>query len=325
MLLLTGGTGLIGRHTLTTLRQRGHEVVALARSAESAGQLRGAGAQVLEGDVSDPATWERIERVEAIIHSAASVFTRSTWADYLRVNVDATRLAARRARTLGVPLIHISSVAVYGPHGARPVGENAAIGSLETGEFYPRSKRLAEQAVWEEVARGLRTIVLRPCVVYGEGDRLFLPKLVGIAQRGWFPVIGGGKHLIPIVYAGNVAEGVVAALESESGWGKAFNLTNDDQLTADQLVAGIAAGLGRRVRSARLPSGIARLAAGAIDLFRPLMNGHLPPVRGGVAFLSGGHPYTSAAALTDLGWRPTHRHAEALPRSVRWVIRGERA
>lgn len=324
MILLTGGTGLIGRHTLTALQQRGHRVVALARSQHSANALRAAGATVFEGDVADAETWNRVTGVSAIIHSAASVFTRSDWPGYIRTNVDATRLAAQRARTLGVPLIHISSVAVYGRHDILPVREDAVIGPVETGEFYSRSKWLAEQAVWAEVTQGLQAVVLRPCVVYGEGDRLFLPKLVRIAQRGWFPLIGTGRQLLRLVYAGNVAEGIVTALEAQQ-WGKAFNLTNDDPITANELVDGLADGLQRKVRPIRMPAGLARFSAGVIDALRPLSGSHLPLVRGGVAFLSGGHPYTSAAAISELGWRPSHRHAAALPRAVRWVIEERRA
>jgi nucleoside-diphosphate-sugar epimerase len=319
MILLTGGTGLVGRHTLELLLRRGRRVLALSRSARSSAELGQAGAEVIEGDVADGETWQRIRDVTAIIHSAASVYTGGDWSGYQRVNVAATALAAARAREVGAPLIHISSVAVYGRHTTRPVAEDAAIGSVEDGEFYPRSKRLAEQAVWEEVARGLQAIALRPCVVYGEGDRLFLPKLVRVARRGWFPVAGNGRSVVPLVYAGNVAEGVVAALEAREGWGRAYNLANDDLITADELVAGLSEGLHREVRPVHLPAGPARWAARALDALRPLTGSRLPPVAGGVAFLSGGHPYTSGAAREVLGWKPTHRHRDALPRSVRWV------
>ncbi len=321
MILLTGGTGLIGRHTLELLLRRGHRVLALSRSTHASAALRQAGAEIIEGDVADGGTWNRIDKVAGVIHSAASVYTGSDWSGYHRVNVTATARAAARARELGVPLIHISSVAVYGRRGARPVAEDAAIGPVDDGEFYPRSKRLAERAVWEEVERGLQAIALRPCVVYGEGDRLFLPKLVRMARRGWFPLPGDGRSVVPLVYAGNVAEGVLAALEARAGWGRPYNLANDDAITADELVTGLSQGLERRVRPLHLPAGPARWAARALDALRPLTGSHLPPVAGGVEFLCSGHPYTSSAAREVLGWAPGHRHTEALPRSVRWACR----
>jgi nucleoside-diphosphate-sugar epimerase len=325
MILLTGGTGLIGRHTLDLLVGQGRAVLAMARSPASAAQLEQAGAMILAGDISDPSVWQRLDKVSAIIHCAASVFTRGSWDDYRRTNVEATRHAAARARTLGIPLIHVSSVAVYADGRVRPasVSESAPIGDPTSPEMYPRSKRLAEAEVWREAEEGLQTIVVRPCVVYGEGDRLFLPKLVKLAKRGWFPVVGKGLTPLPLVYAGNVAEGIVAALDAKEGWGQAYNLTNDGLVTGNDLVMALANGLRRPVKPRRVPLGLARVTASALDLLRPLAGAHLPPLRSGVAFLGGGNAYSSRAAIEVLGWRPSHRHSQALPRSVRWVDEGK--
>jgi nucleoside-diphosphate-sugar epimerase len=321
MILLTGGTGLIGRHTLDLLQRSNRPVLALARSDASAEVLRGAGAQVLSGDVADATTWNRVDGVSAIIHSAASVFTGSDWPAYRRVNVEATRLAAERALTLGIPLIHVSSVAVYNYRKRTPgsITEQSPAGDPELGDFYSRSKRLAELEVWKGVERGLGAVVLRPCVVYGEGDRLFLPKLLRIAQRGWFPVLGDGLAPLALVYAGNVADGIVAAMDTRAAIGRAFNLTNDGLVTGNDLVIGMANGLRRPVKPRRIPLGIARAAAAMGDLLRPLTGSQMPPLRSGVAFLGGGNPYLSAAAIETLGWIPSHRHRDSLPRAVRAV------
>lgn len=325
MILLTGGSGLIGRHTLELLHRTGRPTLALARSDATAASLSSSGATVLMGDVADERTWSGVDNVSAIIHSAASVFTRSDWESYRRVNVDATRFAAERALTLGVPLIHVSSVAVYNYRHRVPgsIDEKSPTGNPADGDLYSRSKRLAELEVWKAVEHGLKAIVVRPCVVYGEGDRLFLPKLLRLAQRGWFPVLGDGEAPLAMVYAGNVAEGIVAALDAREGWGRPFNLTNDGVVTGNDLVIALAKGLQRQVTPRRVPLGIARAGASFVDLLRPLTRSHMPPLRSGVAFLGGGNPYRSTAATSTLGWSPSHRHGEALPRSIRWVVERE--
>lgn len=292
---------------------------ALARTPATAVALGARGAEIALGNAEDPAVWQELTGCTGIIHAAAQVYGTSDWSLYQRLNVAATRLAAERARQLDVPLIHISSVAVYGDRGRVPpesLTEEAPVGSVADGGMYARSKRLAEEAVWRERDRGLRAIALRPCVVYGEGDRLFLPNLVRRARRGWLPVIGDGKATLPLVYAGNVAQAVVAALGTTEGWGRPFNVTNDGNITGAELVTLIGRGMGQPVRGIRIPRSLAAAAAGLIDLAGRASSANLPGLGAAVRFLADGNPFNSEAARTVLGWAPRELHAEALPRAV---------
>ncbi len=321
MIFLTGASGLLGLHILAHLRSRGDSVMALARTPASAERLATRGAEILPGDVADPATWQRVRGVSAIIHSAAVIVSRDGWDTYQRINVEATRLAAQRARDLGVPLIHISSVAVYrADAGEQPPGtvaEDYPIGPRGTGDRYARSKRLAEDVVREEMARGLVAVLLRPCVVYGEGDRLFLPGIVGHARRGFFPLVGAGRASLPIVHAANVAAAVAATLRHPAAGGRVFNVTNDGELTGLDFVAGLGAGLNQRVRAVHLPTGAARGVASVVDRVRGVFGPPFPSFRASVRFLEGGNPFTSAALTRDLGWAPVVAHREAFPAAVR--------
>lgn len=321
MIFLTGGSGLLGLHILAHLRSRGDSVLALARTPARAGRLAARGAETLQGDVADPATWQQVRGVTAIIHSAAVIVSPEGWDTYERINVGATRLAAQRARDLGVPLIHISSVAVYGADaGEQPPGtvaEDYPIGPRGAGDRYARSKRLAEDVVREEMTRGLVAVMLRPCVVYGAGDRLFLPGIVRHARRGFFPLVGPGRAPLPIVHAANVAAAVAVTLGNPAAGGRVFNVTNDGELTGLEFVAGLAAGLGRPVRAVHLPAGAARGLATVGDRVRGIFGPPFPSFRASVRFLEGGNPFTSAALVRDLGWAPVVPHREALPAAVR--------
>src|ERR671922_2014048 len=108
---------------------------------------------------------------------------------------------------------------------------------MREGAWYGRSKREAEQAVWRVAERGLRAIALRPCVIYGPHDRLFLPGLVRSAKRRVFPLFGAGDRPMAIVHARSVAEAVLAALDSRDGWGRSYNVTGDGAITPRQVVA----------------------------------------------------------------------------------------
>ena len=321
MIFLTGGSGLLGLHILEDQRDRGGAVMALARSPAAASAVAARGATPVTGDVTDPATWDRVEGVRAIVHAAALIAGKGGWPAYERANVHATRLAARRARALGVPLVHLSSVAVYqhGLLGAAPgsVTEDHPTGSRTRGQHYARSKRLAEDVVREEMGRGLRAVLLRPCVVYGTGDRLFLPNVVRRARHGLFPVVGGGTRPLAMVHARNVAVAVAAALNQPAALGRTYNVTNDGEVTGRDLVAALATGLGRPVRAACLPFPPLLGAAAVVDLLLRLTGRSSFGLREAVRFLRGGNPYTSHRLATELGWRPVVAHPSALPEAIR--------
>ena len=299
-------------------------MTALVRDQAGERLVESRGARAVTGSVESPETWAGVSRCRAIIHSAALIAGRFSWERFYEVNVAGARRAAERARQLGVPLVHVSSVAVYGRNyrpGA-PVNEAAAFAVLSDQDYYARSKRMAEEAVWEETARGLRAIAIRPCVVYGEGDRLFLPKLVrNLARRRRIPLIGGGTRPLALVHARNVAQAVVLALDPPQ-WGQAYNVTNDDDITAREFVAAVGRGLGRDLRTISLPAKPVLALARIFDRGRRLLGPSRYPgsMTSAVRFWRGGNPYTSEKARNDLGWAPTIKHAPGVEIAARAIL-----
>jgi nucleoside-diphosphate-sugar epimerase len=222
-------------------------------------------------------------------------------------------------------LVHISSVAVYGRRetydgGPGSVDEDFGLARpLFLGDHYARSKREAEQAVWQVAAEtGLRAAALRPCVVYGEGDRHFSPRVAAALRWRLAPLIGSGTNALSVVYAGNVAAAVVAALDRPAVRGP-FNVANDGGLTLREFLERFAAGLGVRLRPVPIPAAAAwraaRLADGALRLARPAAPMAL--LKTAVQFLSSANPYTSLRAERELGWRPVVPPADAAERTGR--------
>lgn len=320
---VTGGTGLVGTAVIRQLVARGGEVRALVRTEAGAGQLRAMGATPVFGAVEDPRLWDGLHDADAVVHAAALVAARLPWPVFYRVNVEGTRLAAAAARRLGARLVHVSSVAVYGrraydepPFSRR---EDAPLGPLEEHDFYARSKRLAEEAVRAEFALGLPAVILRPCVVYGEGDRLFLPRLAAVARKGWLPRVGPGTLPMAVVNAASVAEATVRALDVPSAVGRTYNVTDDGPITPREFVAALAAGLGRPIRTIPLPDSAAlAIARGAQAILRLLGPGLYPgTITGAVRFWRGGNPYSVDRARAELGWAHRVDHQDIIAALVR--------
>jgi len=331
--VVTGGSGLVGSHVIADLVAAGERVRAIARPPARDAVLR-LGAEPVVGDVTDPAVWRAAldvpGGVRGVVHAAALVAPRARLADFIAVNVGGTRQAAVAARAAGARLVHVSSVAVYGratTYAAGPgtVDESFPVAPLAPTDFYARSKRLAEDALWEETARGLWSVALRPNVIYGERDRLFSPKVVRVVRTGVVPQVGPGTNVLSIVYAGNVAAAAVLALDAAVPGGAAYHVTNDGALTQREFVDAFAAALGVRVWRVRLARGPAALAVATTTALRRVLR---PGRYGGVAagavhFLSGDNPYRSDRAQAELGWRPVVDPRTAIQRTVRWMMENE--
>ncbi len=324
--LVTGGTGLVGSHAIERLTREGHQVRAMVRSSDGRTFVERLGAEGFLGSVEQPQSWEAAGGCDAIVHAAAIVVEPSGWERYRAVNVDATRLAVEAAARHRARLAHISSVAVYGRQpeagpGAR-LTEDAPFQPIRERDYYARSKRLAEEILWRRAQElGVSAVALRPCVIYGERDRIFVARLIRFLQRGFVPLVGAGGNDLAVVYAGNVVEAALAALARPEVRG-AFNITNDGGLSQREFFETIGAAIGRRPRFVRLPLGVA-VALGALAHLPPRLlspRRYAPSPASGVRFMARDNPYTSEKAERELGWRPSTPPREALRRTVRWFV-----
>jgi nucleoside-diphosphate-sugar epimerase len=258
---------------------------------------------------------------ECLIHSAALVYSGAPWPEIRSVNVEATRAAMGAAALAGISrAVHVSSIAVYGT-GLRLADEETPLDSpLSPPNLYARSKREAERVAGEvAVEAGMKLTVVRPSAVYGERDRLFAPRLSRVVKLPWIPILGSGGNRVPVVYAGNVARGILLALR-HAGPERVFNLSQDDPVTQKELLAAFAEGFGRAPRFVSVPAGLIRGAAkvtSRLGASVPGMQG-LPLER--VAQYGLEHnPYPSRRAHEVLGWTEHTGHAEALRRTAEWL------
>lgn len=326
---VTGGTGLVGRHVIAQLTARGDGVVALARSDAAASALGAAGASVVRGDLTAgalPADVLAAARAcDGIVHAAAVVMSRRPWEHFRATNVAPTIELARLAAAAGCRLVHLSSVAVYGRRttyegGTGSVTEDFGMDRpLFAGDHYARSKREAEQALWRVADEtGLRAAALRPCVIYGEGDRHFVRRVARLLRTGWAPIVGDGTNALGVVYAGNVAGAVLAALDRPQACG-AFNVANDGVVTQREFLTHFAEGLGVRLRIVPVPRALAWGGATAADAVLRLVRPGAPMtlLKVAVQFLANPNPYVSRRACDELGWSPAVPPREALRRTAR--------
>lgn len=319
---LTGGTGLLGTHLAALLREHGHDVVALHRQGADTLFLEEVGCKLVHGDVRDEPTdlAHAMRGCTHAVHSAALVYADGSWPTVRAVNVEGTENVARAAVEAGIThLLHVSSVAVYGTTDGEVDETDSLAAELPASDLYARSKREAEMAVRRvEAETGLSVTVVRPSAVYGERDRLMVPAIANIVRAPVVPLFGPGDNTLPVVYAGNVAEAMLLALEAGRGR-ETFDIGCDLSLTQRDLMAWLAEGLGKRARLVPIPAPLVRGAVGVAGRLGLQIPGakHLPLERL-VRLALGENPYPSRRIREELGWAPATPHRDALVRSGEW-------
>ena len=325
-IFVTGGTGLVGSHAIERFTALGHDVVALARTERGRHFVRELGATPAAGCVELADDWQSAAGADVILHAAAIVTDPTGWDRYQRINVQGTLHAVRAAAESGSRLLHVSSVAVYGRRpeaGATArVAEDTRFGPIAEADYYARSKREAEAALWSEAERrGVSAVAVRPCVIYGERERLFMSRLLRLLRHGIAPLVGSGDNTLAMVYVGNVVDALECAVRHPGITGP-FNTANDGGFTQRELYQIIGEALGRRMRLVRIPEPVA-ISAGtawqiACRLLRPGRYTGLGSSSG--RFLARDNPYDSGRATRELGWRPRADPQAALRRSVEWFL-----
>jgi NADH dehydrogenase len=213
----------------------GRPVRALVRDQRRLGDQR-VRVQIALGDLADPPSFRNALRgVDTVVHLAASIRDQPR-ASIEELNALATLRLVRAAERAGV---------------RRFVFFSAMSASHHSRTRFFRAKALAEEAV---EASSLSTLILRPSLIYTPGDP-WLTLLDRLSRLPAMPVSGSGKALYQPVWAEDVAEAVIAALESSSS---SYELAGPDVLSYNDIVRTLLRATHRRRRLLHVPLPLVR-------------------------------------------------------------------
>jgi dihydroflavonol-4-reductase len=313
--LVTGGTGFLGRGLVRALAERGVETHVLARSTSDREPLSDLELTWHEGDLVDAASVERAVAAVSrrarhagtgarVIHSGAVISYRTKDTELQRrVNVEGTRNVLSAARKHGVSrFVHVSSVVAIGhaPVPGESVDERAPFNAGGLGVDYVDTKRAAEELVMG-AAKELDVVVVNPGAIFGpvsEGANTarFIHKVV--SGRGPLLAPPGG---IGVVGLADTVDGTLLALERGRP-GERYLLVESYYSSCElfRLVARI--GESRGVWGT-VPQGLwslVVLGARVVDRVHPL---RLAPPQALVLLGKRMH-FDAEKARSELGWRP---------------------
>ena len=312
---VTGGSGFLGRHLVTRLVAEGHRVLALARSDEAAEAVEAAGARPVRGALCDaPSLAEQVRGTEVVVHAAADTRQWGRPGALHADNVEGTQAVIALAVAAGAArLVHVSTEAVLA--GGRPLrfaDESAPYPSRHSGE-YARTKAVAEQLVLAADGHELRTVSVRPRLIWGPGDSTFAPAVLDAMRSGRWAWVSNGDYLTSTCHVRNAVEGIVLAATVEQAQGTYF-LTDGPPVPFREFVTDVASAYGVEPPARSVPYAVARTMAGVVD--RGWRTLHLPgePAVSEGAIALVGHEMTvnDARARSELGYRPVVGIADGL-------------
>ena len=322
-ILVTGGGGFLGRAIVNKLVSNGESVRSFSRSRYP--ELEQLGVDQMQGDLADAhAVAQACQGVDLVFHVASKTGVWGAYEAFHQANVVGTQNVVAACRTHGVGrLIYTSSPSVVFD-GSDMEGIDESIPYPE--EFhahYPRTKAIAEQSIRDAADVSLKTIALRPHLIWGPADNHLVPRIIQRARR--LRRVGDGRNKVDTIYVDNAAEAHILAAEKLSRHpefsGRVYFISQDDPIELWDMVDAILATADlppvRRTISPRTARLIGTVLEWVYRTFR--LPGEPQMTRFVAAELATSHWFDIRAARQDLGYRPHVSTEEGLRRLRQWI------
>ena len=317
-ILVTGGTGFVGRHLVRALIERGHQVWMLGRRFDGAHALLEAGAIRVQADLRDRAAIvAACAGMDAVFHVGAFSAPWGRSAEFHAINVGGTEHVIGGCVRHNVGrLVVVSSPSVLFNGRDQHMLTDAAPYPRRFISTYSATKKLAEDRVNAAIRHGLPALILWPKAIFGPGDTTLLPRLIEAARQGRLPQIGAGRNLVDLTYVGNVVQALLLALDAPRALGNTYTITNDEHVALWELIRTVLRRLGIPADLRRVPVAPA-LAIARLMEARARITGREPLLTCySVAVLARTQTYDIMAARRDLGYVPSISVAEGIVRTL---------
>ena len=282
--LVTGGTGLVGKFAVDHLLDRGHTVRLFSRDAEHDAAQWPSGVEARSGDVEeDQSVRGAAEGCDAVLHVVGIIDESPPERTFDNINVEGTRRVVREAERAGVRrLVYVSSL-------------GAGTGESE----YHRSKRAGEDAV--RSFRG-EWLIVRPGNVYGPGDEVISLMLKLVRALPVIPTVGDGEQEFQPIWVEDLGEALALALERNDLTGQVLEVAGTERTTTNDLIDRFATLTDKSPKRIPVPEWLASLgtrSAEAVGLSLPINADQ-------ITMLQEGSVIEESNALTDVfGVEPT--------------------
>ena len=324
-ILVTGGGGFIGKALVLALRTLGADVEALGRNHYP--ELARLGIPCHRGDIRDLAALRRaMAGKSCVFHVAAKAGIWGERAEYMAINHQGSKQVLAACQGEQVPVLVYTSTpsVVFDRHDLRGADESCPYATRPLCA-YAASKILAEEAVLAANSPHLKTVAIRPHLVWGPGDTNLIPRLVARGRAGQLAMVGEGTNMVDITYIDNSVHAHLLAAEnlltSASAAGEAFFIGQETPVKLWAWINALFARLDIKAVTRRMPLPVAYGAGAILELGHSLLRlGQEPRMTRFLALqLAKSHWFSHAKAERLLNYRPLVSTTEGMDRLVAWL------
>lgn len=258
--LVTGGTGFIGRYFIPQLLEQGHKVRLLVRNLNKAKGLFKDTCEYFIGDVTDRVSLVGCcDGIDIVYHMVAKVGNQLPSTENLSmfraINVEGTKNIVDESKKTGVSrFIFVSSIAAMGIVKTTPITEESQCMPYLP---YQVTKYEAEQLLNDyHKEDGFPCIIVRPTKVYGAGEHEYsYLTLAKLCKKGIFPKVGSGNNYISNIYVTDLVQALIKLVDNGVE-GETYILTSDGSINFTEIGKIIARVIGKKIIIIPVPAGI---------------------------------------------------------------------
>ncbi|MBN1389938.1 MAG: NAD(P)-dependent oxidoreductase [Candidatus Thermoplasmatota archaeon] len=270
--IITGGSGFLGRKVADRLREEGYNVIQMALPDEDV-----SGDNFFKGDITDISAFD-IPRNDIVVHCAGILESSHPTDEMMyRVNFEGTVNVYEKALNAKMKkFIMISTVSAIGPRGTFDTGMTEEM-DPRPDDTYGRSKLKAERFLMERGDKdNVDIIILRPTVLYGEGMNIHSSgmKTFTSVHKGIMPVVGQGRIIYNMLHVDNLVQAIYLA--TTKGKGVRIYNVSEGPYTLMEVVKTIEKEMGKKGHR-KIPRFILYIAARSFQILSHFMKGP-PPI-----------------------------------------------
>ena len=321
-ILVTGGGGFLGKAIVKKLVAKNLAVFSFSRNFYP--ELENMGVCQIQGDLVDKvAVVKALEKMDVVYHVAAKFGIWGPLKDFIPVNVTGTQNVINACLENNVKqLIYTSSPSViFDEEDMENVDESIPYPKKYMAS-YPETKAMAEKLVKNAAKSGIKTIILRPHLIWGPEDNHFLPTIIKRAKR--LKRVGQKEYLVDTIYVDNAADAHIMAseklFENPSLSGNVYFLSQDEPMPIWKIINAFLDAAGLPPMKGQVSEKIVYIAGSIFEFVYKFFNIKGEPLitKLGAKELATSHWFNISRAKKDLGYYPKISTQEGLIRLKQW-------